>query len=106
MALLVSDSNIFIDAEVAEITKLMFRLPDTFVVPNVLYHEELSQYHPELPGLGLQIEQLNEDVVVETIRLRTIYLEPSTNDIMALALAKNKAWRLYKGGTGKTAGKI
>lgn len=97
MAIIVSDANIFIDIYVADLLAAMFRLPDTFVVPDILYREELQDHYPELPALGLRIEKLESAVIEETIRLRTTYPEPSTNDLMALALAKVRKWMLLTG---------
>lgn len=97
MAVLVSDANIFIDMEVADLIRPMFRLDDTFATPDVLYREELEQHHPELPGLGLRIERLGGAGVVEVERLKLIYPGPSTNDLFALALAKDRRWPLLSG---------
>ncbi len=55
MAILVGDANIFIDVTVSNLSEAMFRLEDTIATPDVLYQDELLQHHPELPGLGLQI---------------------------------------------------
>ena len=97
MAILVSDANIFVDMDVAGWTRHMFRLDDTFATPDVLYHDELAEHHAELPGLGLQVETLSSAGVAEVARLATIYREPSTNDLFALALAKERSWPLLSG---------
>jgi hypothetical protein len=97
MTILVSDANIFIDMEVADLIRPMFRLDDTFATPDVLYREELEQHHPELPGLGLRIERLGSAVVAEVERLKLAYPGPSTNDLFALALAKDRGWPLLSG---------
>jgi predicted nucleic acid-binding protein len=97
MTILVSDANIFIDMEVADLTRPMFRLEETFATPDVLYHEELEEHHPELPGLGLHIERLNIAGVAEVERLSTIHFGPSINDLFALALAKERDWPLLSG---------
>ena len=52
MAILVGDANIFIDMDVGNLTRPMFRLEETFATPDVLYREELEEHHSELPGLG------------------------------------------------------
>lgn len=92
MAILVSDANIFIDMDVGDLIRPMFRLDDTFATPDVLYREELEQHHPELPGLGLRIERSTG--VAEVERLSLIYRGPSINDLFALALAKERQWPL------------
>jgi predicted nucleic acid-binding protein len=75
----------------------MFRLDDSFATPDVLYREELEQHHPELPGLGLRIERLSSAGVAEVERLSVVYPGPSTNDLFALALAKERHWPLLSG---------
>ncbi|HET6534788.1 MAG TPA: hypothetical protein VFG41_01290 [Sphingomicrobium sp.] len=97
MTILVSDANIFIDMEVADLIRPMFRLDDTFAIPDVLYKEELQHHHPELPTLGLRIERLGGAGVAEVERLKLIYPGPSTNDLFALALAKDRRWPLLSG---------
>ena len=52
MRLVVSDANILIDMEEGGLIEAMFKLPETFAVPNVLFMEELVEHHPELPGHG------------------------------------------------------
>ena len=97
MAILVGDANVFIDVTVSNLSEAMFRLDDTIATPDVLYQDELLQHHPELPGLGLQINRLSSRGVDEVQRLRTLYKNPSTNDLFALALAKTKKWTLLSG---------
>lgn len=97
MAILVSDSNIIIDMTVGELTRRLFRLDDVIATPNVLYREELAEHHAELPALGLQIEHVGEQGVSEVERLSGIYLGPSTNDLFALVLAKERQWTLLTG---------
>lgn len=100
MAILVSDANIFIDVTVSNLSRAMFRLADTISTPDILYHEELQEHHPDLPGLGLRVEQLSGEGVAEVERLRTVYTDPSSNDLFALALAKTNDWTLLSGDGG------
>lgn len=97
MAIIVSDANVFIDLDAAEITRLMFRLRHEFVVPDVLYQEELSERHAYLPGLGLRIESLDSQTVAETERLLARYAGQGLHDMMALALAKQTDRTLLTG---------
>lgn len=97
MAILVSDANIFVDITVSNLTRAIFQLEDTIATPDVLYREELQEHHPELPGLGLRIEQLSSEGVAEVVHLRTAYTGPSSNDLFALALAKTNGWTLLTG---------
>lgn len=98
--LLISDSNIFIDMIVSDLLEQMFRLPEAFAVPDVLYEEELSEQHPELLELGLLRLALTGDGVAEAVQLRAICTgrdAPSQNDLMALILAKQENAPLLTG---------
>ena len=86
MAIIVSDANIFIGVDVAALTLYMFRLPDEFATPDILYQEELSEHHPELPRLGLRIERLGSAVIADVDRMRALYRAPSFNDLLALGI--------------------
>lgn len=97
MKLLISDANIFIDMEAGGLVQAMFRLPETFAVPDILFMEELVEYHPELPGHGLQVMSLTEETVAESMRLRQQHRHPSQNDLFALALAKQESCPLLTG---------
>lgn len=97
MAILVGDANIFIDITVSNLTRMMFQLGDTIATPDVLYQEELQEYHPELPGLGLKIEQLSSEGVAEVQLSGDAYTGPSRHDLFALTLAKTNGWTLLTG---------
>lgn len=97
MALLISDANIIIDMESAETLDKMFRLPESFAVPNVLYDEELKLHHAHLPGLGLEVMELQEKYVLEAFQLGDIYRRASHNDLLALSLAKQERCPLLTG---------
>lgn len=97
MTLIISDANIFIDLDCADITALMFQLEIDFAVPDILYATELSERHGELPGLGLQVKELAPAVIDTTTTLRNTYRRPSLNDLMALALAQHEECPLLTG---------
>ena len=97
MKLLISDANILIDLDVGGLIEAMFKLPETFAVPNILFEEELLQHHPELPGYGLRVLEISEEYVREAYRLRGQYNKPGQNDLFALALAKQEACPLLTG---------
>ena len=97
MAILVVDANVFIDMEVGDLIRPMFRLDDTFVTPDLLYRDELEEHHAELPRLGLRIERLSGTEIAEVVRLASIYTEPSRHDLLALGLAKERGWPLLSG---------
>lgn len=98
--LLISDANILIDMADGGLLQAMFRLEETFAVPNVLYEEELATRHPELLGLGLVSMNLQGEGVIEAYRLRTLCTgrtAPSQNDLFALMLAKQERCPLLTG---------
>lgn len=97
MKLLISDANIFLDVKAGKLIEVMFQLPESFAVPNILYDEELLQRHPELPSYGLQVLEIEEPFMREAYRLRGIYTQPSQNDLFALALAKQERCPLLTG---------
>ena len=97
MTILVSDANIFIDMDVSNLTRSMFRLNETFATPDVLYREELEEHHADLPRFGLRIEQLDSAGIVEVGRISAIYNQTSTNDVFAIVLAKERQWSLLTG---------
>ena len=95
--LIISDSNIFIDMESGELLQILFRLPETFAVPNILYYEELAEHHANLPSNGLQILELREEFMLEAYQLRGRYTKLSQNDLFAMALAKQEICPLLTG---------
>ncbi len=97
MTWLVSDANIFIDMEAGGILDRMFRLPETFAVPNVLFAEELEIHHAHLRESGLVVLDVREEFVREAYRLGGIYKKTSRNDLLALALAKQEQCPLLTG---------
>ena len=52
--LLISDANILIDMEVGGLLEAIFRLDETFAVPDVLYSEELEEHHANLLNRRMQ----------------------------------------------------
>lgn len=86
--LLISDANVIIDMKDGGLLELMFRLKETFAVPNVLYAEELEQQQPQLPRLGLQIKSLSGESIARAMLLKQHYAGTSINDLFALELAR------------------
>lgn len=98
--LLISDANILIDMDDGSLLDKMFRLSETFAVPDVLFYEELSSRHPELPELGLVLKTLLGEGVVEAERLGALCTgrdAPGRNDLFALMLAKQEQCPLLTG---------
>lgn len=61
MYLLISDANILIDLEEGQLLGVFFNLPYQFKVPDVLFHEELSDQHGYLLELGLLLGELSPE---------------------------------------------
>jgi predicted nucleic acid-binding protein len=97
--LLISDANVLIDMETGGLLRHMFRLAATFAVPNILYEEELREYHPELQKLGLQSRELGEKAVDYAVTLTAAHRNSgaSINDLLALALAHQEQCALLSG---------
>ena len=106
MQILISDSNIFIDMEVADLTAKMFALPYHFATPDILYYEELEEEHQNLLDTDLKILSLSSDTVKYTESIVGKYPKASRNDLFALALAKQECCPLLTGdGALRKAGK-
>jgi predicted nucleic acid-binding protein len=97
--LLISDANILIDMEEGGITRQMFQLDAVFAVPNTLYEEELREEHPQLPELGLRTLELTEETVAWAAELIVRHRKTgaSSNDLLALALARQEQTTLLTG---------
>ena len=72
-------------------------LPYQFKVPDVLFHEELSDQHSYLVELGLLLGELSPEAMIYSFELRQKYSGPSMNDCFALALAKQERCPLLTG---------
>lgn len=106
MQILISDSNIFIDMEVANLTSQMFALPYNFATPDILFYDELEEEHPNLLDTSLEILPLNSDTIKYTESIVLKYPKASKNDLFALALAKQECCPLLTGdGALRKAGK-
>ncbi len=95
--LLISDANILIDMIEGELIEEMFKLPEDYAVPDILYEEELIEQHSDLVEKGLQIMEMNEVTVIEVFKLRQKYRRPGQNDLNTLALAKMEQLPLLTG---------
>ena len=97
MQLLISDSNIFIDMEVSNLTEKMFELPYLFAVPDILYDTELEEEHENLLEYGLEMKSLSSASIIYTQNIVLKYPKTSFNDLVALALAKQESCPLVTG---------
>ncbi len=97
MQVLISDANVIIDMVDCGLTQDIFRLPYQFLVPDILYFDELEDAHPDLPGLGLQVLQLSAETLEKAMVLNAYYARPSRNDCLALAAAMQESCTLLTG---------
>ena len=97
MQILISDSNIFIDMEVAHLTHKMFKLPYSFATPDILYYEELEEEHQNLLDMDLIILSLSSETIKYTESIVVKYPKASRNDLFALALARQEKCPLLTG---------
>lgn len=97
MQILISDANILIDMEEGNLIEELFRLPYVFSIPDILFYEEMEEEHQYLIDLGLQLDELSGETMVDGLALIEQYKKPSRNDCFALALAKQEQCPLLTG---------
>lgn len=97
MQLLISDANIQIDMEEGQLIELMFQLPYRFSIPDILFVEELEEEHQYLRELGLKLDELNGETIMNAVELIQRYTKTSRNDCFALALASREKCPLLTG---------
>ena len=97
MQIFISDANVLIDMQEGRLDELMFKLPFTFAVSDLLYNDELADQHGHFLKLGLVMLELDEAGIVETFRLVELYRRPSVYDCQCLVLAKQNACTLLTG---------
>ncbi|WP_116473815.1 PIN domain-containing protein [Zobellella maritima] len=97
MQVLISDANVLIDVEAGQLLTQMFQLPFKFKVSDMLYHDELSQQHSHLLGLGLIQAELMPQGMIDAFRMVQTYSGPSRYDCFSLALAKQESCPLLTG---------
>ena len=98
MLLLISDANILIDMEAGELMEKLFQLPIQFAIPDILYWEEIEPGAPGLEDQGMRILEVTSEYVAYAAGLQAKYgSNPSPNDYLALALAKQEGCPLLTG---------
>lgn len=97
MYYVVIDANIIIDLSHGDILEAVFNLKFNFIVPDELFEQELSRYHDVLKSRNIKICTLNEESVIDTFRLTSIYKKLSHFDCVALSLAKQESCKLLTG---------
>ncbi len=99
MKVLVSDTSVLIDLERGEFLESVFRLPFSFVVPDLLYERELKNYNgPALIKFGLHVQELDSTGLALAIEYYRKYrMVLSLPDVFAFALANTNSWILLTG---------
>ncbi|MDP3840999.1 MAG: PIN domain-containing protein [Oxalobacteraceae bacterium] len=86
------------DMEAGYLMSKLFQLPMQFAIPDILYWEEIEPGAPGLEQQGLRVLEVTGEFVSYASGLPTKYgAEPSTNDYLALALAKQEGCPLLTG---------
>lgn len=97
MRLLVSDANILIDMEEGGLLLSMFSLDCQFIIPDILFVEELSELHAHFLEYGLAQRALSAESMLDAMQMAQAYSHPSRNDLFALSLAKQESCSLLTG---------
>ena len=101
MRVLVSDSSVLLELTKRGLLPAMFRLPFEFVVPDLLFEEELidlGEYsRDDLRKFGLRVEELDPVGVTAALSYQARRRRLSLVDCFALALASRRGYRLLTG---------
>jgi rRNA-processing protein FCF1 len=97
MLLLISDANVLIDIEHGGLSSQLFRLEFDFAVPDTLFEEELRERHAHLLEMGLNVLAVDADGVQFALNIGEAHRRASSNDLLALALARQHKCMLVTG---------
>lgn len=84
----VVDTSLLIDMYIGRIMVEFFKLPYSFVAPDVIIAELQEPDGKTLVEFGLQQGELTGSQILEVLQLRAQYRQPSVNDLFALVLAR------------------
>jgi hypothetical protein len=97
----VNDSSVLIDLARARVFESVFALPYRFVIPDVMFADELldlgSYTREDALAMGLRVARLHGDGVKAALGYAQRYVALSSNDAFALALASVNGWMLLAG---------
>lgn len=93
----VVDTNILVDLNNGSLLPALSHFPHDLVVPDVILEEIESFDGSILTSYGVAVGELSGPQMLEVVRLRGIYAAPSTNDLIALVLAKVRQATLLSG---------
>lgn len=85
----VTDTNVWIDFDVAGLLTAVFRLPIQWITPDAIVAELEKPKNSTLREIGRQIRELSSAEVQEVLNLRERYRRVSVPDLFALVLAKS-----------------
>ncbi len=97
MHVLISDANIVIDLHDGNLINIVFQLPYRFAIPDIIFIEELEDRYAYLPGLGLEIHAMDDNLVEKVEFFAIQYPKPSRNDLFAMVLAQHQRCPLLTG---------
>jgi hypothetical protein len=86
---LVTDTNIWIDLDNGGILDDVFRLPHDFRTPDIATRELIRPHWQTLQALGLVLQELLADQVIELAQLRFSHRNLSVIDLASFLLAKS-----------------
>jgi len=93
----VVDTNTIIDLHCGKLLQKIFHLPCTFIITDFIIHELREPPFQELSSMGLHVESLNPDEILQITEMMERYEKPSYEDISVLILAKSKKTVLITG---------
>ena len=99
MKILVSDTSVLIDLERGQLLESIFRLPFSFVVPDLLFERELKNYNRSaLIKYGIHVQELDSgDLALALHYYQKYRMFLSLPDVFAFVLAKTNSWILLTG---------
>jgi hypothetical protein len=104
MRIIVSDSSCIIDLGKGSLIRAVLQLPYTFVMPDVLFDDELLNFGPvgkdELRVLGFQVVELDPQGTRRAFEHAARYRMLAANDCFALALAEQTTDSILLTGDG------
>ena len=95
--ILVSDTNIWIDLHRCGLLEIVFQLPHQFVTTEFVWRELRQPPGTRLTNLGLLLEPLDQDEILELFDLRAELGNSSIPDVSCYLTARNRNWTLLTG---------
>lgn len=92
-----SDTNIWIDLHRCGLLEIVFQLPHQFVTTEFVWRELRQPSGTRLTNLGLLLEPLDQDEILELFDLRMALGNSSIPDVSCYLTARNRNWTLLTG---------